>query len=146
MYINCRMNTHPTSSAALVPAAPKGPQMLEMLDLLEARTEALFSRVPFLFRMLMRLFALLRDAAGRVPLGAVPDADVDAPVAVVRVMSERVAIAGRKCGARAARVAAVVACRVVRTAMPWCARDGERWPRYVVGKFKNFEKMALLEV
>ena len=56
-----KMNPPPLSGP--VPAAERAQQMEERLDHLQAQATELFGRVPFLLRLLMRLFGLLRAAA-----------------------------------------------------------------------------------
>ena len=82
--------------------------MGEALDSFQAALTETFAGVPVLLHLLMRLFALLRDAAARFALGApVPVADAEVmPVRddVQLVADVRQRAAGRKCGARTVRL------------------------------------------
>ena len=78
------------------------------LDSLEAKAGELFSRVPILFRLLMRLIAMLRDGIGRLPQDELlPEACAEVPVASGIVVAEAPKGDGR--GTRAPRVRRAVA-------------------------------------
>ena len=103
-------------SPSPVPAAERARQTVETLDQLQAGLERVFSRLPVLLRLLMQLFARLREVAAGMA-DAVPAADQPAAAIIEQVAeltTDSIIESGRAArvpAARAARTYATLACQ-----------------------------------
>ena len=98
------MNNISSPSRATGPAAEPAMRMEETLDALQASVAEIFAGIPVLVRLLMRLFAMLRDAAARVGSSGVAP-EIELPE-IVSANVHAACVTARKCDVRGSRAPA----------------------------------------